>query len=132
VVDSLTGQDAVNVAKSFDSEVPDRRDPHPDGRRCPRRRGAVDARGHRQADQVRRHRRGARRARGVPPGAVAGRILGMGDVVSLVEKAAETIKMEEAEKLAAKMAKGKFDLERPSRMQIQQMQRMGGLGALAG
>jgi signal recognition particle subunit SRP54 len=54
----------------------------------------------------------------------------MGDVVSLVEKAAETIKMDEAEKLAAKMAKGKFDLD-DLRSQIQQMQRMGGLGALA-
>ena len=45
------------------------------------------------------------------PERVAGRILGMGDVVSLVERAAETIKVEEAEKLAAKMAKGKFDLD---------------------
>jgi signal recognition particle subunit SRP54 len=54
----------------------------------------------------------------------------MGDVVSLVEKAAETIKVEDAEKLAAKMAKGKFDLD-DLRAQIQQMQRMGGLGALA-
>ena len=72
-----------------------------------------------------------RRARGVPPERVAGRILGMGDVVSLVERAAETIQVEEAEKLAAKMAKGKFDLD-DLRMQIGQMQRMGGLGALAG
>ena len=45
------------------------------------------------------------------PERVAGRILGMGDVVSLVERAAETIQVEEAEKLAAKMAKGKFDLD---------------------
>jgi signal recognition particle subunit SRP54 len=52
-------------------------------------------------------------------------------VVSLVERAAETIKVEEAEKLAAKMAKGKFDLD-DLRAQLQQMQRMGGLGALAG
>jgi signal recognition particle subunit SRP54 len=64
------------------------------------------------------------------PKRVAGRILGMGDVVSLVEKAAETIKVEEAEKIAAKMAKGKFDLD-DLRAQIGQMQRMGGLGALA-
>jgi signal recognition particle subunit SRP54 len=54
----------------------------------------------------------------------------MGDVVSLVEKAAETIQVEEAEKIAAKMAKGKFDLD-DLRAQIGQMQRMGGLGALA-
>jgi signal recognition particle subunit SRP54 len=65
------------------------------------------------------------------PERVAGRILGMGDVVSLVEKAAETIQMEEAEKLAAKMAKGKFDLD-DLWAQLRQMQRMGGLGALAG
>src|SRR5215217_1489125 len=64
------------------------------------------------------------------PERVAGRILGMGDVVSLVERAAETIQVEDAEKLAAKMAKGKFDLD-DLRMQISQMQRMGGLGALA-
>ena len=43
-----------------------RRDPDPARRRCPRRRRAVDARGHRQADQVRRRRRGDRRARGLP------------------------------------------------------------------
>ena len=64
------------------------------------------------------------------PSRVAGRILGMGDVVSLVERAAETVQIEDAEKLAAKMAKGKFDLD-DLRMQIGQMQRMGGLGALA-
>jgi signal recognition particle subunit SRP54 len=64
------------------------------------------------------------------PERVAGRILGMGDVVSLVERAAETIKVEEAEKLAAKMAKGKFDLD-DLWSQLQQMQRMGGIGALA-
>src|SRR5205085_179217 len=65
------------------------------------------------------------------PERVAGRILGMGDVVSLVERAAETIQVEEAEKIAAKMAKGKFDLD-DLWAQLRQMQRMGGLGALAG
>ena len=55
----------------------------------------------------------------------------MGDVVSLVEKAASTIKEEEAEQLAKRMAKGKFDLN-DLRMQLRQMQNMGGLGALAG
>ena len=44
------------------------------------------------------------------PDRIAGRILGMGDVVGLVEKAAETIERDEAEKLAAKMQKGQFDL----------------------
>ena len=65
------------------------------------------------------------------PERVAGRILGMGDVVSLVERAQETIQVEEAEALAAKMAKGQFDLN-DLRAQLRQMQRMGGLGALAG
>ena len=65
------------------------------------------------------------------PRRVAERILGMGDVVSLVEKAAETIKVEEAEALAKRMAKGQFDLN-DLRMQLQQMQKMGGLGMLAG
>lgn len=65
------------------------------------------------------------------PSRVAGRILGMGDVVSLVEKAAETIKEEDAEALAKRMAKGQFDLN-DLRTQLKQMQNMGGLGVLAG
>lgn len=131
VVDSLTGQDAVNVAKGFDSEV--------DLTGVILTRLDGDARGGAALSM--------RAVTGKPikfagvgegldaleafhPERIAGRILGMGDVVSLVEKAAETIKMDEAEKLAAKMAKGKFDLD-DLRSQIQQMQRMGGLGALA-
>src|SRR3546814_6452255 len=65
------------------------------------------------------------------PSRIAGRILGMGDVVSLVERAAETIQVEEAEAMAAKMAKGLFDLN-DLRTQLNQMRRMGGIGALAG
>jgi signal recognition particle subunit SRP54 len=65
------------------------------------------------------------------PGRVAGRILGMGDVVSLVEKAAETIQQEEAEALAAKMAKGQFDMN-DLKSQIGQMQRMGGMSGIMG
>jgi signal recognition particle subunit SRP54 len=65
------------------------------------------------------------------PERVAGRILGMGDVVSLVERAAESIQVEDAERMAAKMAKGQFDMN-DLRGQLAQMQRMGGLGALAG
>ena len=65
------------------------------------------------------------------PDRVAGRILGMGDVVSMVEKAAATIKEEEAEALAKRMAKGQFDLN-DLRTQLRQMQNMGGLGMLAG
>ncbi|MDO9487469.1 MAG: signal recognition particle protein, partial [Sphingomonadaceae bacterium] len=65
------------------------------------------------------------------PSRIAGRILGMGDVVSLVERASETIQQDEAEKLAAKMAKGQFDMN-DLRSQLNQMQRMGGMGALMG
>jgi signal recognition particle subunit SRP54 len=132
VVDSLTGQDAVNVAKGFAAEV------DLSGVILTRMDG--DARGGAALSM--------RAVTGKPikfagvgeaidkleafhPGRVAGRILGMGDVVSLVEKAAETIQVEEAEKLAAKMARGKFDLD-DLWAQLRQMQRMGGLGALAG
>src|SRR5437764_6032734 len=132
VVDALTGQDAVNVAKGFAGEV--------DLTGVILTRLDGDARGGAALSM--------RAVTGKPikfagvgealdkleafhPDRVAGRILGMGDVVSLVERAAETIQVEDAEKLAAKMAKGKFDLD-DLRSQLQQMQRMGGLGALAG
>ena len=132
VVDSLTGQDAVNVARGFAGQV------ELSGVVLTRMDG--DARGGAALSM--------RAVTGKPikfagtgealdaleafhPDRVAGRILGMGDVVSLVERAAETVQIEDAEKLAAKMAKGKFDLD-DLRMQIGQMQRMGGLGALAG
>jgi signal recognition particle subunit SRP54 len=65
------------------------------------------------------------------PERIAGRILGMGDVVSLVEKAAETIEQEEAEKLARKIEKGKFDLD-DFAGQLGQLQKMGGLSGLMG
>jgi signal recognition particle subunit SRP54 len=55
----------------------------------------------------------------------------MGDVVSLVEKAAETIKQEDAERMAARVAKGQFDMN-DLRMQLGQMRSMGGIGALMG
>jgi signal recognition particle subunit SRP54 len=132
VVDSLTGQDAVNVARGFSAQV--------DVTGVILTRLDGDARGGAALSM--------RAVTGKPikfagvgegldaleafhPERIAGRILGMGDVVSLVEKAAETIEVEEAEKIAAKMAKGKFDLD-DLRAQIGQMQRMGGLGALAG
>jgi len=131
VVDALTGQDAVNVARSFSDQVP------LTGVVLTRMDG--DARGGAALSM--------RAVTGKPikfvgtgekldglepfhPGRVAGRILGMGDVVSLVERAAETIKQEDAEKLAARMAKGQFDLN-DLRSQLNQMRRMGGLGALA-
>jgi len=132
VVDSLTGQDAVNVATSFTAQVP------LTGVVLTRMDG--DARGGAALSM--------RAVTGRPikfagtgekldaiepfhPQRVAQRILGMGDVVSLVEKAAETIDAEEADKLAKKMAKGQFDMN-DLRSQLNQMRRMGGLGALAG
>lgn len=55
----------------------------------------------------------------------------MGDVVSLVEKAAETIDQEEAEKLAEKMKKGSFDLDDMAK-QLRQMRKMGGMKGMLG
>ncbi len=131
VVDSLTGQDAVNVASRFSEQVP------LTGVILTRMDG--DARGGAALSM--------RAVTGKPikfagmgekldaieafhPGRVAGRILGMGDVVSLVEKAAQSIEVGDAERMAAKMAKGQFDLN-DLRAQLAQMRRMGGLGALA-
>ena len=62
---------------------------------------------------------------------IAGRILGMGDVVGLVEKAAETIDREEAEKLAKKLQKGGFDLDDLAG-QLKQLRKMGGMGGVMG
>ena len=132
VVDALTGQDAVNVAKSFGEQV------SLTGVVLTRMDG--DARGGAALSM--------RAVTGKPikfvgtgekldgldvfhPERVAGRILGMGDVVSLVERAAETIQQDEAEALAAKMAKGQFDMN-DLRAQLGQMRRMGGMGALMG
>ncbi|GAA0444405.1 MULTISPECIES: signal recognition particle protein [Sphingomonas] len=132
VVDSLTGQDAVNVATSFSEQVP------LTGVVLTRMDG--DARGGAALSM--------RAVTGKPikfagvgekldaiepfhPKRVAGRILGMGDVVSLVERAAESIQAEDAERIANRMAKGQFDMN-DLRAQLQQMRRMGGLGALAG
>ena len=131
VVDALTGQDAVNVATAFTEQVP------VTGIVLTRMDG--DARGGAALSM--------RAVTGKPikfagtgekldgleafhPDRVAGRILGMGDVVSLVERAAETIKLEEAEKLAERMSKGQFDLN-DLRAQLNQMTRMGGLSGLA-
>src|SRR6202000_2619918 len=65
------------------------------------------------------------------PERVAGRILGMGDIVGLVERASETIDQAEAEKLAAKMMKGKFDLEDYA-SQLRQISKMGSLSGILG
>lgn len=65
------------------------------------------------------------------PERLAGRILGQGDVVSLVEKAMENVDHEEAEKMAKKMMKGKFDLE-DMLAQLKQVQKLGSMGNLLG
>jgi|TARA_R110002020_G_scaffold87537_4_gene215745 signal recognition particle subunit SRP54 len=131
VVDSLTGQDAVNVAQNFSDQV--------DLTGVVLTRMDGDARGGAALSM--------RAVTGKPikfvgvgekidaleefhPERVAGRILGMGDVVSLVEKAAQVVDKEESEALAEKMLKGQFDLN-DLRAQLRQMTQMGGLGALA-
>ena len=63
------------------------------------------------------------------PQRIAGRILGMGDVVSLVEKAAQTIDMEKAQSIAEKLRKGVFDLEDLAD-QLKQMERLGGMSSM--
>jgi signal recognition particle subunit SRP54 len=65
------------------------------------------------------------------PARMASRILGMGDIVSLVEEAHKQVDLKEAKRVAEKIAKGKgFDLD-DFKQQIQQMNKMGGLAALA-
>jgi signal recognition particle subunit SRP54 len=132
VVDALTGQDAVNVAQSFTAQVP------LTGVVLTRMDG--DARGGAALSM--------RAVTGKPikfagtgekldaieafnPGRVAGRILGMGDIVSIVERAAQAIDENEAERMAARMAKGQFDLNDLAG-QFRNMRKMGGIGALAG
>ncbi|MDT9597572.1 signal recognition particle protein [Sphingosinicella rhizophila] len=132
VVDALTGQDAVNVAKSFSEQVAvtgvvlTRLDGDARGGAALSMR-AITGKPIKFAGMG----EGIDALEGFHPDRVAGRILGMGDVVSLVERAGETIKAEEAEAMARKLAKGQFDLN-DLRNQLMQMQRMGGLGALAG
>ncbi len=132
VADALTGQDAVNVAKSFVDQVEltgivlTRLDGDARGGAALSMR-AVTGKPIKFAGVG----EGIDKIEAFHPERVAGRILGMGDVVSLVERAQETIQVEEAEALAAKMAKGQFDMN-DLRAQLRQMQRMGGLGALAG
>jgi len=65
------------------------------------------------------------------PERMAGRILGMGDVVGLVEKAAETIEAEDAERMAKRMASGQFDMN-DFLSQLRQLKKMGGMGGLMG
>jgi signal recognition particle subunit SRP54 len=132
VVDAMTGQDAVNTARAFNQAL------GVTGIVMTRMDG--DARGGAALSM--------RAVTGAPikltgsgekldaledfhPERVAGRILGMGDIVGLVERASETIDKEEAEKLAAKMAKGTFDLEDYA-SQLKQITKMGSLSGILG
>lgn len=132
VADSLTGQDAVNVASQFKARV--------DVSGIVLTRVDGDGRGGAALSM--------RAVTGCPikligvgekldaleafhPERIASRILGMGDVVSLVEKAQATIDEEEAEKLAKKIKKGGFDLDDLA-SQFKQMRRMGGMEGLMG
>jgi signal recognition particle subunit SRP54 len=132
VVDAMTGQDAVTTAKSFNDAL------GITGIVITRLDG--DARGGAALSM--------RAITGAPiklvgtgekldaldnfdPERVAGRILGMGDIVGLVERAAETIDKNEAEKLAKRMAKGKFDLEDYA-SQLKQISKMGSLSGILG
>ena len=132
VADAMTGQDAVNVAKAFNERLA------VTGIVLTRVDG--DARGGAALSM--------RAVTGRPvkligvgekfdalepfhPDRIAGRILGMGDIVSLVERAAETIDKEDAEKLAAKVRKGQFDMD-DLLSQLRQLRKMGGLSGLMG
>ena len=132
VADSLTGQDAVNVAKSFDERVGitgivlTRVDG--DGRG-----GAALSMRAVTGKPIKLIGIGEKRdaLEDFHPARVAARILGMGDVVSLVEKAAQTIDAEKATKIAEKMKKGIFDLDDMAE-QLKQMQRIGGMSGVLG
>jgi len=132
VADAMTGQDAVNVAKAFGERA------GITGIVLTRVDG--DARGGGALSM--------RAITGKPiimigtgekidalepfhPERIAGRILGMGDVVSLVEKAAETADRDEAERLAKKFEKGNFDLDDLA-AQLRQLRRMGGMSGMLG
>ena len=132
VADALTGQDAVNVASAFHERI------GLTGIALTRVDG--DGRGGAALSM--------RAVTGCPikligvgekldaiepfhPDRIASRILGMGDVVSLVERAQETIEQDEAERLVRKAKKGGFDLNDLSK-QIQQVRKMGGMEGLLG
>jgi signal recognition particle subunit SRP54 len=130
VADALTGQDAVNLARSFDQRVGltgivlTRIDG--DGRG-----GAALSMRAVTGKPIKLLGTGERMdaIEDFHPARIADRILGMGDIVSLVEKAAATIDAEKAARVAEKMRKGAFDLS-DLREQLTQMQQMGGMSGL--
>jgi signal recognition particle subunit SRP54 len=132
IADALTGQDAVNLAKSFDERI------GLTGIVLTRMDG--DSRGGAALSM--------RAVTGKPikligtgekidaledfhPQRIANRIFGMGDIISLVEKAAQTIDAEKAQKIAERMRKGRFDLSDMAE-QLAQVEKIGGLGGLMG
>jgi signal recognition particle subunit SRP54 len=132
VADSLTGQDAVKLAKSFDERVGitgivlTRVDG--DGRG-----GAALSMRAVTHKPIKLLGTGEKwdALEDFHPERIAGRILGMGDVVSLVEKAAQTIDAEKAQAIAEKLRKGVFDLEDLGN-QLKQMERLGGMSSMLG
>ena len=130
VADALTGQDAANVAKSFSDTI------NITGSILTRVDG--DSRGG-AALSIKTITNSPIKFIGIGekienfepfhPERIAQRILGMGDIVSIVEKAAENIDKDEMEDMAKKFAKGKFDLEDFSK-QLKQMGKMGGVTGL--
>ncbi len=132
VADALTGQDAVNLARSFDERVGltgivlTRVDG--DGRG-----GAALSMRAVTGKPIKLIGTGEKldALEDFDPTRIAGRILGMGDIVALVEKAAANIDAEKAMRVAERMRKGAFDLA-DLRDQLVQMQGMGGLGGLMG
>src|SRR6476660_5166273 len=132
IADSLTGQDAVNLARSFDERVGltgivlTRVDG--DGRG-----GAALSMRAVTGKPIKLIGTGERMdaLEDFDPARIAGRILGMGDIVALVEKAAANIDAEKAMRTAEKMRKGKFDLNDLAD-QLGQMKKLGGIGGLMG
>jgi signal recognition particle subunit SRP54 len=132
VVDGLTGQDAVNVAQEFDDKI------GVTGVVLTRMDG--DGRGG-AALSMRAITGKPIRFVGVgekldaietfEPARVAGRILGMGDIVALVEKAQETIEAEQAERMMRRFQKGAFNMN-DLKMQLEQMMKMGGMEGMMG
>ncbi|MFZ1427152.1 MAG: signal recognition particle protein [Geminicoccaceae bacterium] len=132
VADALTGQDAVNTARIFQERIGitgivlTRMDGDARG-------GAALSMRHVTGQPIKLVGMGEKldALETFHPERVASRILDMGDVVSLVEKAAELVDKDEAEKMARKLAKGSFDLS-DLRAQLTQMRKMGGMKGILG
>jgi signal recognition particle subunit SRP54 len=131
VVDSMTGQDAANTARAFNDALPltgvvlTKADGDARG-------GAALSVRHITGKPIKFIGVGEKTDALEPfyPDRIASRILGMGDVLTLIEKAEHTVDRERAEQLAGKLKKGRgFDLQ-DFRDQLQEMRKLGGAGAL--